>query len=62
MLKKMSWMHNRCKNRLETVGFDRNGICPSLNNNAFQSSLSQAHKKFMFRLGYVYVTILAVNF
>ncbi len=24
MLKKTSWMHNRCKNRLETVGIDHN--------------------------------------
>ncbi len=37
MLKKTSWVHNRCKNRLQTVGFDHNGICLSLNNNAFQS-------------------------
>ena len=30
-------MHNRCKNRPQTVWFDHNGICSSLNNYAFQS-------------------------
>jgi hypothetical protein len=37
-------MHNRCKNRAQTVGFDHNGICSSLNNNAFHSTVySEAH-------------------
>ncbi len=30
-------MHNRSKNRPQTVWFDHNGICSSLNNYAFQS-------------------------
>ncbi len=37
-LKKTSWMHNRCKDRAQTVWFDHNGICSSLNNYAFQST------------------------
>ncbi len=28
-----------CKNRPKIVGYDRNGICSSLSNNSFQSSI-----------------------